>query len=153
MLCIEILIPRNICWSMLIRPSNVFFIQCDYTQVLPLSYPIRCHGCCMPRIYPGRRKKHISVDISVTLARWRHKSLTSPVFTQPFVQLQIKENIIDPRHWPLCVVFTGEFPAQMASNAKNVSIWWRHHWPPPKKTQRPTKPFASSQTCVCMHHF
>ena len=29
---------------------------------------------------------------------------------------------------------TGEFPAQMASNAGNVSIWWRHHeiirgWP------------------------
>ena len=22
---------------------------------------------------------------------------------------------------------TGEFPAQRASNAKNVSIWWRHH--------------------------
>ena len=22
---------------------------------------------------------------------------------------------------------TGEFPAQMASNTKNVSIWWRHH--------------------------
>ena len=22
---------------------------------------------------------------------------------------------------------TGEFPAQMASNADNVSIWWRHH--------------------------
>ena len=22
---------------------------------------------------------------------------------------------------------TGEFPAQMASNAGNVSIWWRHH--------------------------
>ena len=30
----------------------------------------------------------------------------------------------------LCVVNspeTGEFPAQMASNAENVSIWWRHH--------------------------
>ena len=27
-----------------------------------------------------------------------------------------------PRHWTLC-----EFPAQMASNAENVSIWWRHH--------------------------
>ena len=27
---------------------------------------------------------------------------------------------------------TGEFPAQMASNAENVSIWWRHHgrWSP-----------------------
>ena len=25
------------------------------------------------------------------------------------------------------IKFTGEFPAQMASNAENVSIWWRHH--------------------------
>ena len=24
---------------------------------------------------------------------------------------------------------TGEFPALMASNAENVSIWWRHHEP------------------------
>ena len=22
---------------------------------------------------------------------------------------------------------TGEFPAQMVSNAENASIWWRHH--------------------------
>ena len=22
---------------------------------------------------------------------------------------------------------SGEFPAQRASNAENVSIWWRHH--------------------------
>ena len=39
------------------------------------------------------------------------------MFTQPFVQTQIKENIKAPRHWHL---WTGEFPAQMASNAKNV---------------------------------
>ena len=38
----------------------------------------------------------------------------------PFIQTQIKA----PRHWPLG---TGEFPTQMASNAENVSIWWRHH--------------------------
>ena len=25
------------------------------------------------------------------------------------------------------VLGTGEFPAQMASNVENVSIWWRHH--------------------------
>ena len=30
-----------------------------------------------------------------------------------------------PRYWPSPV--TGEFPAQMVSNAENVSIWWRHH--------------------------
>ena len=28
----------------------------------------------------------------------------------------------------LCAgIVTGEFPAQRASNAENVSIWWRHH--------------------------
>ena len=32
-------------------------------------------------------------------------------------------------HWPLCGEFTGpgEFPAQKASNAENISIWLRHH--------------------------
>ena len=51
------------------------------------------------------------------------KSPASPLFTQPFIRAQIKENIKAPRHWPLC----GEFTAQMASNAENISIWWRHH--------------------------
>ena len=45
-----------------------------------------------------------------------------------------QRNIKAPRHWPLCGEFTGtgEFPAEKASNAENVSIWWRHHgysWP------------------------
>ena len=61
--------------------------------------------------------------------RWRLKSLASRLLTQPFIQTQIKENIKAPRHWPLCGEFTetGEFPAQRASCAENVSIWWRHH--------------------------
>ena len=45
------------------------------------------------------------------------------IFTQPFVQAQVKENIKAPRHWPLWGEFTG--PAQRASKAENVSIWWR----------------------------
>ena len=45
------------------------------------------------------------------------------LFTQPFIQAQMKENIKAPRHWSLCREFTG----QMASIAENVSIWWRHH--------------------------
>ena len=51
-------------------------------------------------------------------------------------------NIKAPRHWPLCGEFTGssEFPAQMASNAENVSIWWRHHgvwsWRATNKTRQ-----------------
>ena len=41
----------------------------------------------------------------------------------------IKENSQAPHH-RLCAgnsPVTGEFPAQRASNAENVSIWWRHH--------------------------
>ena len=62
--------------------------------------------------------------------RRRLKSPASRLFTQPFIQAQIKENITDPRHWPLCAgnsPVTGEFPAQRASNTENVLIWWRHH--------------------------
>ena len=46
-----------------------------------------------------------------------------------FIQAQIKENTDAPRHWPLWGEFTvtGEIPAQIALNAENVSIWWRHN--------------------------
>ena len=44
---------------------------------------------------------------------WRLKSpasrlFTNRLFTQPFIQAQIKENIKAPRHWPLCGEFTGD---------------------------------------------
>ena len=44
------------------------------------------------------------------------------------VQAPIKENIKAPCHWPLWgePPVAGGFPAQRASNAENVSIWWRH---------------------------
>ena len=32
----------------------------------------------------------------------------SRLFTQPFIQAQIKENIKAPRHWPLWGEFTGD---------------------------------------------
>ena len=69
------------------------------------------------------------ITMSSNWERWRLKSPASPLLTQPLIQAQIKENIKAPRHWPLCgnSPLTGEFPAQMASNAKIVSIWWRHH--------------------------
>ena len=41
-------------------------------------------------------------------ARWRLKSPASPLFTQPFIRAQIKENIKAPCHWPLCGEFVGD---------------------------------------------
>ena len=51
------------------------------------------------------------------------------LFAQPFIQEEIKENSM-LRVTGFCAsnsTVTGEFPAQMASYAENVSIWWRHH--------------------------
>ena len=53
------------------------------------------------------------------------------LFAQLLVQGQINGNI-QLRITGLCAgnsPVTGEFPAQKASDAENVPIWWRHHAP------------------------
>ena len=46
-------------------------------------------------------------------ARWRLKSPASRLFTQAFIQTQIKGNIKAPRHWPLCGEFKGPVTLKM----------------------------------------
>ena len=53
----------------------------------------------------------------------------SRLFIQPFIQRRSKKTS-KLRVTGICEgnsSVTGEFPAQRASDAKNVSIWWRHH--------------------------
>ena len=73
--------------------------------------------------------KALNITLTSQWPWWRLKSPAPRLFTQPFIQTQIKENIKAPPHWPLCGEFTGtgEFPAQRVSYAENVPIWWRHH--------------------------
>ena len=68
--------------------------------------------------------------------RWRHNRLDSVPNHQPHDCLLNRsfghrsKKTSKLRVTGLCVgnsPVTGEFPAQMASNAENVSIWWRHH--------------------------
>ena len=72
--------------------------------------------------------------------QWRHNGRDSVSNHQPHDCLRnhlfrrrsknIKNKTSKLRVNGLCVgnsPGTGEFPAQMASNAENVSIWWRHH--------------------------
>ena len=63
------------------------------------------------------------------MGQWRLQSPTSRLFTQPFIQAEIKESIEAPRHWPLCGEFTGDrwIPRTKASNAETIFIWWRHN--------------------------
>ena len=63
---------------------------------------------------------HYNDDIMRAMASHQpHDCLLNGLFTQRYIQAHVKENIKAPRHWLLC----GEFPAQRASNAENVSIW------------------------------
>ena len=68
--------------------------------------------------------------------RWRHNGLDSVSNHQPhdcLLNRLFKRR--SKKTSKLCVTGlcagnspgTGEFPAQMASYAENVSIWWRHH--------------------------
>ena len=57
--------------------------------------------------------------------QWRHYGRDDVSNHQPHDCLETKLRVTG-----LCAVnapVTGEFFAQKASNAENVSIWWRHH--------------------------
>ena len=68
--------------------------------------------------------------------RWRHNGRDSVSNHQPHDCLlkrlfrRRSKKISKLRATGLCAgnsPGTGEFPAQMASNAENISIWWRHY--------------------------
>ena len=53
---------------------------------------------------------YINITVTSQWTRWHFKSPASRLFTQPFIQAQIKENIKAPRPWPLFGEFTGDSP-------------------------------------------
>ena len=104
--------------------------SCDVTEE-------RCH--CGPRCildgmsghcldhYPGTRSSSL---------RWRHNERNGVSNHLPHDGLlnrlfsRTSKKTSKLRVTGLCEgdsPVTGEFPAQSASNAENVSIWWRHH--------------------------
>ena len=81
--------------------------------------------------------------------RWRHNGHDSVSNHQPYHCLLRcrSQKTSKLRVTGLCVENspeTGEFPAQMASNAQDVSIWWRHH--AREKLDTPTVSFACRYT-------
>ena len=78
---------------------------------------------------PSAPSDALAIAMTSQWARWLLKSPASRLFTESFSQAQIKETS-KLRVTGLCEgnsPVTGEFPAQTAINAVNVSIWWRHH--------------------------
>ena len=80
---------------------------------------------------PGDCKGRSTINITVTSywARWRLKSPAAPFFLNRLFRSRSNKTS-KLRVTCLCVgnsPGTGEFHTQRASNAENVSIWWRHH--------------------------
>ena len=87
-------------------------------------------------------KYHYIVVIMTTMA----SEITSLTVVYSTIYSEADQrNIKTPRHWHLSGEFTetGEFPAQRASYAENVSIWWRHH------VMRPDRNTTPKQVTVC----
>ena len=104
---------------------------------------IRQWSGVLPPYAESFRTQHM-FSISI---QWRHNEHDGATNHQPhecLLKVRIKENIKAPRHWPLWgnSSVSGEFPAQRASNAENVSIWWRHHYIQFYKD-------IAMQTCTC----
>ena len=82
-----------------------------------IEYYVRQCGyyCTLQWRHNGRDgvPSHQPHDCLFTRLFWRRSKKTS--------KLRVTSLCVGNSPW------TGKFPAQMASNAKNVSIWWRHH--------------------------
>ena len=90
---------------------------------------IRSSFRCFQSLKTRFEEPRLIITMTSKWVRWRLKSQNSRLFTQLFIQSQIKETS-KLRATGLCEgnsPVTGEFPAQRASKAENVSIWWRHH--------------------------
>ena len=105
------------------------------------------HAPCLPPESPLRdaddnpiqttRTKHALHRKNLTSLHWRHNGRGSVSNHQPHDCLLSRlfrrrsKKTSKVRVTGLCAGNSpgtgGEFPAQMASNAENVSIWWRHH--------------------------
>ena len=91
--------------------SAVWIQYCSYGRFYILVLPAtKAHGAkkqpwriWVNRPMPNHNKTHQPLQ-------WRHneRDCVLNLFTQPFVQPQVKENIKAPRHWQLWGIFTGD---------------------------------------------
>ena len=129
-----VLITKNQLWKFLLlvmTSDSIFLIKPQHTKWLK-----RCHklsnswSMSVHTVWIAFYKQHIEP------LRWRHNGRDGISNHQPHHCLLNRVfRRRSKKTSKLCVTGlcggnspgTGEFPAQMASNAENVSIWWRHH--------------------------
>ena len=113
-------------------------------SVMGMSYP-KCFALHMRKYISGVSTNGyftvtlfwlLLLQFTVRALKWRYNELASVSNHQPHdCFLNRLFTCRSTKTSKLCVTglcegnspVTGEFPAQRASNAENVSIWWRHH--------------------------
>ena len=92
---------------------------------------------CYQQIFPSYRNYHINHAVFVPVSYGHYNDVVMSSMASQITSLAIVYSAVysgaDQRKDQSSVSLffvtpvPGEFPAQMASNAENVSIWWRHH--------------------------
>ena len=105
--------------------------SCTHQLACPITHTVSSHSLQFVLFHDQvRHQNHYCDAIMVAMA----SQITSLTVVYSTVHAGADQRK-GPRHWSFCGEFTGEFTAQRARNAENVSIWWRHH---------------DSSTCACM---
>ena len=113
--------------------------QCSASLPLCSNNQLMIGGFASERVYKAENvciTPQNTYDLVCTSLQWRHNELDGVSNHQPHDCLL--NCLFRPRSkktsklWVtgLCAensTVTGEFHTQMASNAENVSVWWRHH--------------------------
>ena len=118
----------NTSWFGYLVPSNIYIS--DFPWIIHWYGNVNSCSFYLLELLIG------TVEIMRLPLRWRHNELHSVSNHQPrecllsrlFGRRSKKTSKLQVTG--LCAgnsPGTGEFPAQRASNAENVSIWWRHH--------------------------
>ena len=114
---------RDVAFYTLLDMVSIILSMKEFPEPLRRNWQMR-----MPDNYTTCVK--LPTTVTSQLARWRLKSPVSRLFTQPFFFRRRSKKTSKLHVTGLCEgnsPVTGAFPAQRASNAKNDSIWWRHH--------------------------
>ena len=117
-----------------ISNSISLYWACNYLPMLRLNMLIKAETSILVSDKRDQCKWHQTTTIFTLQCRhnecygvWNHQPhdcLLHILFRRRWKKTS-KRRVTDLCAWNSPV--TGEFPAQRASNAENVSIWWRHH--------------------------
>ena len=131
--------PHGITWiPAWMSNDNVYPFPNVHGYTVSNFHPTLCNGCnylSMLWIKLGAINRYYKIN-SYRALQWRQNERDSVSNHQPHNCVLNRlfgcrsKKTSKLRVTGLCAgnsPLIGEFPAQMASNAENVSIWWRHH--------------------------